>query len=82
MRFRDMVHAFRVSKVVRKAFYHLVASVAGFVVGLFFDAWLVMLLIGIAHSYDVRVPDFGFATSFFLMLAVAVATYVGGKRKA
>lgn len=35
---------------------------------------LVMLLLGAAHSYDERIPAFGFAASYFLTLAVAVAT--------
>jgi len=32
-------------------------------------AWLVMLLVGIAHSFDDRVPDFGYWTTLFLAAA-------------
>jgi hypothetical protein len=37
-----------------------------------FSSWWVMLLIGVAHHEDPRVPGFGFVTVFVLLVAVRV----------
>jgi len=39
------------------------------VVADFFAAWFAMLLLGVAHSQDVRVPDLGYWTTLFVLLA-------------
>lgn len=33
---------------------------------LFFDAWIVMLLLGTLHGYDRSIPGFGYWPSFFI----------------
>lgn len=38
-----------------------------------FAAWLVMLMLGAAHSIDGRVPDLGFVVVFLLLGAAYIA---------
>lgn len=40
-------------------------------------SWIVMLMLGAAHSFDDRVPAFGFHTLVWLTWAIAFATAHG-----
>lgn len=37
------------------------------------DAWFVMLLVGIAHGSDARIPALSYGATFALVLAVSIA---------
>lgn len=81
LRRRALVRTLR-SPVVRKAFLAFIGAFVFWFAVLLLAAWEAMLFIGIAHSYDNRVPDFGFATSFFLLLVLAIGAQLGMTRRA
>jgi hypothetical protein len=44
---------------------------------MFLAPWLGMLFLGITHSFDDRVPAFGYWTTFFLSIAIGFVTTDG-----
>jgi hypothetical protein len=50
----------------------IMGLLALFVFGL---PWVVMLLLGAAHSQDARIPAFGYWATFWLTMAIEVATH-------
>jgi len=50
-----------------------IGQLIGTWIGLMINAWLVMLLIGAAHSADERVPAIGFTVALIIVVVLKIA---------